>query len=119
MSHIHLPDGILPTWLWCSGFILAIFTWVIFFRLIKREDLGKRLPLLGMMAAAMVPRRPRASDRMAVGMRAMQRRGSRTAAPRLSRTTNETPRGKPRGIYRNQPNTLCAIEHCVVEAWSA
>ena len=54
MSHIHLPDGILPTWLWVSGFVAAIMVWVIFFRLIKREDLGKRLPLLGMMAAAMV-----------------------------------------------------------------
>ena len=54
MSHIHLPDGILPTWLWVSGFVVAIMVWVFFFRLIKREDLGKRLPLLGMMAAAMV-----------------------------------------------------------------
>ena len=54
MSHIHFPDGILPTWLWVSGFVVAIMVWVIFFRLIKREDLGKRLPLLGMMAAAMV-----------------------------------------------------------------
>lgn len=54
MSHIHLPDGVLPTWLWVSGFVLAIFVWVILFRLIKREDVGKRLPLLGMMAAAMV-----------------------------------------------------------------
>jgi cobalt/nickel transport system permease protein len=54
MSHIHFPDGILPTWLWVSGFVVAIMVWVIFFRLIKREDLGKRLPLLGMMSAAMV-----------------------------------------------------------------
>jgi len=54
MSHIHLPDGILPTWLWVTGFVVAILVWAIFFRLIKREDLGKRLPLLGMMAAAMV-----------------------------------------------------------------
>ena len=54
MSHIHLPDGVLPTWLWVSGFVGAIIVWVIFFRLMKREDLGKRLPLLGMMAAAMV-----------------------------------------------------------------
>jgi len=54
MSHIHFPDGILPTWLWVSGFVIAILVWVVFFRLIQREDLGKRLPLLGMMAAAMV-----------------------------------------------------------------
>lgn len=54
MSHIHLPDGILPTWLWVSGFIAAILVWIVFFRLIRRDNIGRRLPLLGMMAAAMV-----------------------------------------------------------------
>jgi len=54
MSHIHLPDGILPLWLWISGFIIAILFGAILSRLIKKEDLSKRLPLLGMMAAAMV-----------------------------------------------------------------
>lgn len=54
MSHIHLPDGVLPVWLWGSGFILAIFIAWLFSRLIKKEDLTRRLPLLGMMAAAMV-----------------------------------------------------------------
>lgn len=54
MSHIHLPDGILPVWLWGSGFILAIFIAWLFSRFIKKEDLTRRLPLLGMMAAAMV-----------------------------------------------------------------
>jgi hypothetical protein len=33
------------------------------------------------MAAAMVPRRPRASDKIAVGMRAIRRRVSCTMAP--------------------------------------
>lgn len=54
MSHIHLPDGILPVWLWVSGFILAILIGKILFQFIKKEDLTRRLPLLGMMAAAMV-----------------------------------------------------------------
>ena len=54
MSHIHLPDGILPAWLWVSGFIVAILVGTILFRLIKKEELTKRFPLLGMMAAAMV-----------------------------------------------------------------
>jgi cobalt/nickel transport system permease protein len=54
MSHIHLPDGILPTWLWVSGFVAAILIWTILFGFMKRQGLGKRLPLLGMMAAAMV-----------------------------------------------------------------
>lgn len=54
MSHIHLPDGVLPAWLWVSGFIVAILVGAILFRLIKKEELTRRLPLLGMMSAAMV-----------------------------------------------------------------
>jgi cobalt/nickel transport system permease protein len=54
MSHIHFPDGVLPIWLWGSGFIVAILVGAILFRFIKKEDLAKRLPLLGMMAAAMI-----------------------------------------------------------------
>lgn len=54
MSHIHLPDGILPVWLWVTGFVVAIALAFFLFRLIKKKDLAKRLPLLGMMSAAMV-----------------------------------------------------------------
>src|SRR4030042_3230860 len=54
MSHIHFPDGVLPLWLWGSGFILAIVIGAILFRLTKKEALTRRLPLLGMMAAVMV-----------------------------------------------------------------
>ncbi|MBM4278208.1 MAG: hypothetical protein FJ130_10060 [Deltaproteobacteria bacterium] len=54
MSHIHLPDGVLPVWLWASGFIIAILIGFILFRFTKKEALTKKLPLLGMMAAAMV-----------------------------------------------------------------
>jgi cobalt/nickel transport system permease protein len=54
MSHIHLPDGVLPVWLWASGFIVAILVGTILLRLTKKEELTRRLPLLGMMAAVMV-----------------------------------------------------------------
>jgi len=54
MSHIHFPDGVLPVWLWVSGYLVAILVGTILFRFIKKEDLARRLPLLGMMAAAMV-----------------------------------------------------------------
>ncbi len=54
MSHIHLPDGVLPVWLWVAGFIGAVWVGVILVKLSKKEDLSRRLPLLGMMAAAMV-----------------------------------------------------------------
>ncbi len=54
MSHIHLPDGVLPVWVWASGFIVAILIGAILLRLTKKEELTRRLPLLGMMAAVMV-----------------------------------------------------------------
>jgi len=54
MSHIHLPDGVLPVWLWASGLIVTIAVGGILLRLIKKEELTRRLPLLGMMSAAMI-----------------------------------------------------------------
>jgi len=54
MSHIHLPDGVLPIWLWVSGLLVVILIWAILLRFMKKEDLTRRLPLLGMMAAVMV-----------------------------------------------------------------
>src|SRR5512137_986574 len=54
MSHIHLPDGVLPVWLWISGYFVAILVGAILLRFIKQKELTRRLPLLGMMAAAMV-----------------------------------------------------------------
>ena len=54
MSHIHLPDGVLPIWLWVSGYFVAILIGAILLRFIKKEELTRRLPLLGMMAAAMI-----------------------------------------------------------------
>src|SRR4030067_3830917 len=54
MSHLSLPDGVFPVWLWASGFIVAILVGTILLRLTKKEELTRRLPLLGMMAAVMV-----------------------------------------------------------------
>ena len=54
MSHIHLLDGVLPVWLWVSGIIVSILVGVVFFRFIRKEEVSRRLPLLGMMAAVMV-----------------------------------------------------------------
>jgi cobalt/nickel transport system permease protein len=54
MSHIHLPDGVLPVWLWVSGYVAVILIWAILLRFMKKDNLTKRLPLLGMMAAVMV-----------------------------------------------------------------
>ena len=54
MSHIHLPDGVLPAWLWILGFAGLAAAWWILFRRVPLERWTRRLPLVGMMAAAMV-----------------------------------------------------------------
>ena len=54
MSHIHLPDGVLPGWLWGTGLIVTVLIGAILFRSLEKREMARRLPLLGMMAAAMV-----------------------------------------------------------------
>lgn len=54
MSHIHIPDGVLPFWLVAAGWavtalLLALVTWRL-----RREGSGRRLPLLGVFAAVML-----------------------------------------------------------------
>ena len=54
MSHIHLPDGVLPIWLWVSGWMVSVLVWIILLRMTEKKDVSRRLPLLGMMAATMI-----------------------------------------------------------------
>jgi len=54
MTHIHIPDGILPVWLWVSGFLLmSLFLALSLFRL-RTTDMKKKIPLLGAIAAVML-----------------------------------------------------------------
>ncbi len=54
MTHMHIPDGILPVWLWLSGFILmSIVLGYALYRL-RTMDTKKKIPLLGALAAAML-----------------------------------------------------------------
>ena len=54
MTHIHIPDGILPVWLWVSGFLLmSVFLALSLFRL-RKADMKKNVPLLGALAAVML-----------------------------------------------------------------
>jgi cobalt/nickel transport system permease protein len=54
MTHIHIPDGILPVWLWVSGFLLmSVFLALSLFRL-RTADKKKKIPLLGAIAAVML-----------------------------------------------------------------
>lgn len=54
MSHIHLPDGILPVWLWAAGYLLAFLLIGVLWRGGKATAEPKRFALLGIFAAMMI-----------------------------------------------------------------
>lgn len=53
MSHLHLPDGMLPPWLWASGLALALFVLWRSTRGITPRQVAYQGALGGLMLAAM------------------------------------------------------------------
>jgi len=54
MTHMHIPDGILPAGLWASGLIvMALAVALSLFRL-RGVDMVKKIPLLGAVSAVML-----------------------------------------------------------------
>lgn len=54
MSHIHIPDGILPVWLWLSALFLTIIYLICVGIYIKRNPNSKKIALVGVFAALMI-----------------------------------------------------------------
>jgi cobalt/nickel transport system permease protein len=54
MSHIHIPDGVLPLWLVALGWLASIGWVLLAVRFASADDLRRRLPLVGAMAALML-----------------------------------------------------------------
>lgn len=54
MSHIHIPDGVLPVWLWVVGWVAAMALVGIASRVAIAEDHRRKVPLLGVIAALML-----------------------------------------------------------------
>lgn len=54
MSHLHFPDGVLPIWLWVSGFIIMILIGWMLIKIEKNKGISRKLPLLGMLSALMI-----------------------------------------------------------------
>jgi len=53
MSHIHIPDGVLPLWLVVAGWLVCLGLLALALRRLS-EPAHRRLPLVGVMAALMV-----------------------------------------------------------------
>lgn len=54
MTHIHIPDGVLPVWLWGSGWLLAIAALLVADRASRRHETRRRLPLVGIVSALVI-----------------------------------------------------------------
>lgn len=53
MSHLHIPDGVLPPWLWLSGLLVAVVLVALTARTPAPQQLAYRGALGGLMLAAM------------------------------------------------------------------
>jgi cobalt/nickel transport system permease protein len=51
MSHLHIPDGVLPTWLWVAGWVAALLLLWVASAVARRADVRRKVPLLGVVAA--------------------------------------------------------------------
>ncbi len=54
MTHIHLPDGILPPWLWILGYLIIVLYFIIFSKFYKKIAAERKIALLGLMSALML-----------------------------------------------------------------
>lgn len=54
MTHMHIPDGLLPVWLWLSGFVLMLAALGFSIFRLKGMDMRMKIPLLGTLSAAML-----------------------------------------------------------------
>ena len=54
MSHMHIPDGVLPVWLITAGWIAAAFILAICIKRVGTTDLKRKVPLLGIISAIMI-----------------------------------------------------------------
>lgn len=54
MSHLHIPDGVLPVWLWVAGLVVAAVAVLVALVMLRGMDLKRKVPLLGMMSAMML-----------------------------------------------------------------
>jgi ABC-type Co2+ transport system permease subunit len=54
VSHIHIPDGVLPFWLWAGGWAAALVIVFAAGRYAERAEVRRKVPLLAVVSALML-----------------------------------------------------------------
>jgi len=54
MSHIHLPDGVIPFVWWFGGYIAALLVAIFVLRQIDKDSVRRKIPIAAVMAAVML-----------------------------------------------------------------
>jgi len=51
VTHIHIPDGVLPVWLWATGWLLTLALLALASRFAGRAGSRRAVPLVGAVSA--------------------------------------------------------------------
>lgn len=54
MSHLHIPDGVLPGWLVLAGWLLTALILALCIYRTRRTELKRKVPLIGIISALMI-----------------------------------------------------------------
>lgn len=54
MSHMHIPDGVMPLWIVAAGWVLTGALLALAATVVQQRPVDRRLPLLGVMSALML-----------------------------------------------------------------
>ncbi|MGF7186287.1 cobalt/nickel transport system permease protein [Desulfitispora alkaliphila] len=54
MSHIHLPDGIIPVSWWLTGYVVTFIVMAVLLKKFDTDSMRKKVPLTGVVAATML-----------------------------------------------------------------
>ncbi len=54
MSHLHIPDGVLPLWLVATGWIITGMILSFCIHRLKKFELMRKIPLIGIVSALMI-----------------------------------------------------------------
>jgi len=54
MSHLHIPDGVLPGWIVMAGWIITALLLSFSIYRVKNNEIKRKIPLIGIISALMI-----------------------------------------------------------------